>query len=95
MLYLNTSKPNCGAADKIGYADTFHNNREYVLKKVFGEKDRSFVSFNKADFRLMEDHLNELELKPTTMSMPICEPFTGFGISPLKKVCVLKIMHPK
>lgn len=40
------------AADKIGYADTFRNNREYVLKKVFGEKDRSFVSFNKADFSL-------------------------------------------
>ncbi|MGY4386446.1 hypothetical protein ACVWYN_003501 [Pedobacter sp. UYP24] len=50
------------AADKIGYADTFHNNRECILKNVFGEKDRSFVSFDKADFRIMEDHLNELEL---------------------------------
>jgi integrase/recombinase XerD len=56
------------ASDKIGYADTFHNNREYVLKHVFGEKDRSFVNFTKDDFKALESYLIEQDLKPTTMS---------------------------
>jgi len=81
------------AADKIGYADTFHNNREYVLKKVFGEKDRSFVSFNKADFRLMEDHLNELELKPTTMSAYLRTFYRVWNIAIKEGMCP-KEHHP-
>jgi len=81
------------AADKIGYADTFHNNREYVLKKVFGEKDRSFVSFNKADFRLMEDHLNELELKPTTMSAYLRTFYRVWNIAIKEGMCP-KDHHP-
>jgi integrase/recombinase XerD len=54
--------------DRIGYSNTFRDVKDYVLKHVFGEKDRSFVSFSKADFVALEDYLIGQDLKETTIS---------------------------
>lgn len=67
---------------------------EYVLKKVFGEKDRSFVSFSKADEGLLKDHLNELELKPTTMSMYLRTFYRVWNVAIKEGMCP-KDLHPK
>ena len=64
------------------------------MKKVFSDKDRSFVSFNKADFRLMEDHLNELDLKPTTMSMYLRTFYRVWNVAVKEGMCP-KDLHPK
>jgi integrase/recombinase XerD len=55
-------------ADRIGYANTFRDIKEYVLKHVFGEKDKAFVNFTRSDFEALEKYLIDQELKDTTMS---------------------------
>lgn len=56
------------AQDRIGYANTFQDTKNYVLVHVFGEKDRAFINFTKSDFENLERYLIENEVKETTMS---------------------------
>jgi len=82
------------AADKIGYADTFYNTKEYVLKHVFGEKDKSFVNFNKTDFEALESYLIKQELKETTMSAYLRTFYRIWNIAIERGMCP-KDHHPK
>jgi integrase/recombinase XerD len=81
------------ASEKIGYADTFHNIREYVLKHVFGEKDKSFVNFTKDDFKALEDYLTGQNLKPTTMSAYLRTFYRVWNIAIKEGMCP-KDHHP-
>lgn len=54
--------------ERIGYANTFRDVKDYVLKHVFGEKDKAFVSFTKSDFENLEGYMIGQNLKETSMS---------------------------
>ncbi|MCQ6958422.1 tyrosine-type recombinase/integrase [Mucilaginibacter aquariorum] len=56
------------ANDKIGYANTFRDVKDYVLKHAFGGKDKSFVNFSKSDFAGLEKYMIDRNLKETSMS---------------------------
>jgi len=82
------------ANDKIGYADTFENLKEYVLKHVFGEKDRPFVSFTKADFESLENYLIGQDLKETSISAYLRTFYRIWNLAIAAGMCA-KDHHPK
>lgn len=82
------------ANDKIGYANTFDNLKDYVLKHVFGEKDKAFVNFTKADFEALENYLILQDLKETSMSAYLRTFYRIWNLAITAGMCP-KDHHPK
>ncbi|MDN3551641.1 tyrosine-type recombinase/integrase [Mucilaginibacter aquaedulcis] len=82
------------AHDKIGYANTFQYLKDYVLKHVFGEKDKAFVSFTKTDFEGLENYLVGQELKETSMSAYLRTFYRIWNLAIVAGMCS-KEHHPK
>lgn len=80
--------------DKIGYANTFEYLMEYVLKHAFGEKDKAFVSFTKADFEALENYLIGQQLKETSMSAYLRTFYRIWNLAIAAGMCS-KEHHPK
>jgi len=81
------------ANDKVGYANTFENLKEYVLKHVF-EKDKAFVSFSKVDFESLENYLIKQDLKETSMSAYLRTFYRIWNLAIAAGMCP-KDHHPK
>lgn len=82
------------AEDRIGYAKTFSDLKKYVLIHVFGEKDRSFMSFSKADFQSFEKYMLDQRLKETTMSAYLRTFYRIWNLAIAAGMCP-KEHHPK
>ena len=81
------------ANDKVGYANTFDNLKEYVLKHVFAN-DKSFVNFTKADFEAFENYLIQQDLKDTSMSAYLRTFYRIWNLAISAGICP-KDHHPK
>lgn len=82
------------AEDRIGYAHTFEHVKNYVLVHAFGQKDKSFVSFTKADFEGLEKYLINNEIKDTTMSAYLRSFYRIWNLAIAAGMCP-KDHHPK
>ena len=82
------------AEDRIGYAHTFENIKDYVLVHAFGEKDKPFVSFTKADFEGLEKYLIDNEIKETSMSAYLRTFYRIWNLAIAAGMCP-KDHHPK
>jgi len=82
------------ANDKIGYANTFNNLKDYVLKHVFGEKDKAFISFTKNDFEALENYLIQQDIKETSMSAYLRTFYRIWNLAIAAGMCS-KDRHPK